>query len=147
MDIEDELNPPSISLHKLKIWVQDCADELDGDMLWLDTIIDCTCGGSRVTIHGGFMSLDNLVSWLHQITELQNKSPGAATLACWEPNLVIKLSVNKLGSMSTEVFITPCLTSQEHTFRFELDQSYLEHFARDLKRTIDKIKNKKVSSQ
>ncbi len=146
MDIEDELNLASISLHRLKIWVKDSADELDGDLLWLDTLIECSEGGSRVAIRGAYMSLDNLQSWLIDIKELQQKTPGDASLSCWEPNLVIKLSVSKLGSMATEVFITPCLMSQEHVFRFELDQSYLEPFARDLKRTIDKIKSKKVSS-
>lgn len=145
MDLDDELNPPSISLHRLKIWVKDSADELDGDMLWLDTLIECSEGGSRVAISGAFMDLNNLHSWLTEIKELQKKTPGDAVLDCWEPNLVIKLSVNKLGSMLTEVFITPCLMSQEHLFRFELDQSYLEPFARDLIRTIDKIESKKVS--
>lgn len=145
MDIEEELNPPSISLHRLKIWVQDCAE--DGDMLWLDTLIECSEGGSRVVIHGAYMSLDTLESWLAQIKKLQKQTAGEVRLDCWEPNLVMNMSLNNLGHMQTTIFITPCHRSQKHEFQFELDQSYLEPFERDLKRTIDRMKSKKVSSK
>jgi hypothetical protein len=49
----------------------------------------------------------------------------------------VKLAATQLGHISMEVEITPDNVTQEHTFRFELDQSYLEPVIESCRKIVD----------
>ena len=66
------------------------------------------------------------MTWLAELEDLNRSVTGEANLVPLEPGLSVKLTVDALGHISMEVDITPDNMTQEHTFRFELDQSYLE---------------------
>ena len=51
---------------------------------------------------------------------------GGADLVSLEPELSVELKMNGLGKIEMKVEITPDYVRQEHSFQFELDQSYLQ---------------------
>ena len=68
---------------------------------------------------------------------------GEASLDCMEPELSIELRAQGLGHISMKVSITPDHLTQEHTFQFEVDQSYLGDLVDDCRKTLTEypIKN------
>jgi hypothetical protein len=81
--------------------------------------------------------LSELADWVVAAEKLQEKLDGEANLICMEPELSVKLIVDKLGHMLLTVDITPDNHSEEHCFRFELDQSYLPEMIRGCRAVLD----------
>ena len=53
-----------------------------------------------------------------------------------EPELSIELRGEELGRISMKVSITPDHQTQQHTFQFEVDQSYLADLVNDCRKTL-----------
>ena len=124
----EQLGPPDIKLGGLQIWVHgrqfpDATDYWDGN--WLRITAHCGTHGADVWTTGSIINLPALVSWLAELEDLNRSLSGEAKLVPLEPELCVTLAATKLGQLSMEVEITPDNVTQEHTFRFELDQSYL----------------------
>ena len=62
---------------------------------------------------------------------------GAAILDCMEPNLRVELKMQSLGQITMTVHITPEHITQQHSFEFEIDQSYLPAFLRQCGQVLD----------
>ena len=125
----DQLGPPDIKLSGLQIWVHgrqfpDATDYWDGN--WLRITAHCGTHGADVWTTGPILNLPAVVSWLAELEDLNHSLTGSASLVPLEVELSVTLTAGELGHISMEVEITPDNVTQEHTFRFELDQSYLE---------------------
>jgi hypothetical protein len=124
-----QLGTPDIKLGGLQIWVHgrqfpNATDYWDGN--WLRITAHCGTHGADVWTTGAILNLPAVVSWLAQLEDLNRSVAGEASLVPLEPELSVKLTADALGHISMEIDITPDNITQEHTFRFELDQSYLE---------------------
>jgi hypothetical protein len=125
----EQLGAPDIKIHGLQIWIHGRQfpnedDYWDGN--WLRVTAHCGTHGADVWTTGPILHVPDIVRWLAALEEMNQSMSGEANLVPLEPELSVKLTMTQLGHISMNVEITPDNTTQEHTFRFELDQSYLE---------------------
>jgi len=59
---------------------------------------------------------------------------GEADLACMEPELSVRLQSEQLGHIRMEEEITPDNLTQQDTFEFEIDQTYLAELINECRR-------------
>ena len=130
---------PDVAIGPLKIWIHgrqfaEKTDYWDGN--WLRASAHCASSGATVEASGSFLRTDELERWLQQIEALHRSLQGTAALEPLEPELRITLTGDGLGHISAVVELTPDQLRQEHTFRFELDQSYLPPLALQLRTVL-----------
>jgi hypothetical protein len=130
----DRLGPPEISLAGLQIWVHgrqfpDQQDYWDGN--WLRVTAHCGGQGASVWVSGSIIHLSELLDWRDQTDQMRQTLSGMAALACMEPDLRVELKMESLGQITMTVRITPEHLSQQHSFEFAIDQSYLPGFLRE----------------
>jgi hypothetical protein len=123
-----ELGEPDIKLAGLKLWVhgyqfRESDDYWDGN--WLNATVICSEGGSSVLVQGNLIRTDEIIQWQGAVEKLGVELTGEASLQCMEPSIAVTLKAVSLGKVEMEVQITPNQLTQDHTFRFEIDQSYL----------------------
>jgi hypothetical protein len=63
---------------------------------------------------------------------------GEANLVSLEPELCVEVSMKELGRISMRVEITPDHMTQEHSFQFEIDQSYLSGLIESCRKVLSK---------
>jgi hypothetical protein len=134
-----QLGTPDIKLNGLQIWVHgrqfpDANDYWDGN--WLRITAHCGTHGADVWTTGPILNLPALVSWLAELEDLNRSLSGEANLVPLEPELSVTLTAGQLGQISMEVEITPDNVMQEHTFRFNVDQSYLAPVIESCRRIV-----------
>lgn len=128
MDLED-LGEPSPAIGPLRLWVhgrqfEGEQDYWDGN--WLRVTAHCAEGGSSVRVHGPIVHMGEIAQFLDGCQKLHETLSGGASLPCVEANLSPELHfVGSRGGLEGTVQITPDNLTQEHTFRFTLDQSFL----------------------
>jgi hypothetical protein len=125
----EQLGRPDIKLNGLQIWVHgrqfpDATDYWDGN--WLRATAHCGTHGADVWTTGSILHVPDIVGWLADLERMKTSLTGEANLVPLEPELRVKLAATQLGHISMEVEITPDNVTQEHTFHFDLDQSYLD---------------------
>ena len=125
----EQLGTPAIKLNGLQIWVHgrqfpNATDYWDGN--WLRITAHCGTHGADVWTTGSILHVPDVVGWLSDLERMNQSLSGEANLVPLEPELRVKLAASTLGHISMEVEITPDNMTQEHTFRFETDQSFLE---------------------
>jgi hypothetical protein len=136
----EQLGNPDIKLAGLQIWVHgrrfpNATDYWDGN--WLRITAHCGTHGADVWATGSILHVPDLVRWLAELEQLNRSLSGDANLVPLEPELRVKLAATQLGHISMEVEITPDNVTQEHRFRFELDQSYLEPVIESCRKIVD----------
>ena len=125
------MGEPDIQISELQVWVHgrqfpDADDYWDGN--WLLVTAHCGTEGSSVWVSGPIIHLSELHRWLVSCRKMEETLGGEANLECMEPELSVTIKAQGLGHLAMEVQITPNHLQQEHTFRFEIDQSYLPNF-------------------
>lgn len=135
----DGLGEPDIKLAGLKLWVhgyqfRDSNDCWDGN--WLNATAICSEGGSSVLVQGHFIRTDEIAQWQSAVEKLGVELTGEASLRCMEPYIAVTLKAVSLGAVEMEVQITPNLLTQDHKFRFEIDQSYLQPLSSQCARVL-----------
>lgn len=135
-----ELGEPHIDLAGLKLWIhgyqfRDCNDYWDGN--WLNATAICSEGGATVLVRGFFIRNDELFNWQCAVEKLSVDLAGEANLECMEPELGVTLTAKPLGAVEMEVNITPNHLTQEHSFQFSIDQSYLKPLSSQCARVLD----------
>ncbi len=136
----DKLGTPSIQIKGLKIWVhgRQFPKEMDyWDGNWLLVTVECSSHDAEVTVGGPIIHLSELKAWADAANKMQNTLSGEANLECMEPNLAVKLAIDKSGHIMMTVDISPDHLLQEHRFRFEIDQSYLPELVRSFRSVLD----------
>ena len=130
---------PDVALGPLALWIHgrespERSDYWDGN--WLRATARCATHGTSVVIDGTFVHAGQLQSWLAELERVHHSLEGTAELAPIEPELRVTLTSGAAGRMEAVVEITPDHLNQEHTFRFELDQSYLPGLMSSLRRLL-----------
>ena len=139
MDLS-KLGDPDIKIAALKIWVhgrqfEDAQDYWDGN--WLRVTAHCGADGGSALAHGSILHLGELANFVGECSKLHEAIEGWAELSCMEPNLGVKLSAtDSRGTIEAEIQLTPDQLTQEHSFLFVIDQSYLPSIITGLRRVL-----------
>ncbi|MDM8556099.1 hypothetical protein QUF75_15350 [Desulfococcaceae bacterium HSG7] len=132
---------PDISLSGLKIWI--AGRQFEGstdfwDANWLVVTARCSSYFSEVLTQGPIIHLSELELWMAELLKLNETICGEAVLNCMEPELSSSIRLNKNGSGTLTVFITPDNINEHHRFTFAVDQSYLPSLIRELQTVLTK---------
>jgi hypothetical protein len=100
------------------------ADDYD-DANSLNATAICAEKGATVVVEGAFIRTTEILAWQRAVQELAENLVGEARLECLEPEISVTLKGSPLGVVEMQVQITPDQLTQEHTFTFAVDQSYL----------------------
>ena len=136
-----ELGEPDIEIAALRIWVhgrefEDAEDYWDGN--WLRATAHCAASGASSRAHGSILHLGELVGFLDECAVLHKTLEGKAELSCIEPNLGVELSTSESrGNIDVNVRLTPDHLTQEHLFRFAIDQSYLPGIIKGIRKVLE----------
>jgi hypothetical protein len=135
------LGQPDIELKGLQIWIHarqfpNEDDYWDGN--WLNVTAHCSTHEASVWTSGPILHVPDLIRWLADLEVMNQRVSGAANLVSVEPELSVELSMNGLGHIRMKVEITPDHMTQEHSFEFEFDQSYLEGVINSMRTVLKK---------
>ena len=130
----EELGEPALQVSGFQLWVHgyqfpDLADYWDGN--WLRVTAHCGGPGASVWTSGAILRNVELLGLAEGCNALREGQAQRAELAPLEPDL--KLSIeprDRTGHFSVVVEITPDHLTQQHSFEFEIDQTYLPGIAR-----------------
>ena len=141
-----KLGSPDIRLVGLQIWVHsrqfpEASDYEDGN--WINVTVHCSAKDADVWVSGPIIHLPEIEFWADACTMMYKRLSGEANLDCIEPELSVKLRAETLGLISMEVAITPDHLTQQHRFRFEVDQSYLAELINGCRQVLAKYPIKK----
>jgi hypothetical protein len=137
----DNLGYPDIKLNGLQIWIHsrqflDAEDYWDGN--WLNLTAHCGTHGADVWATGAILRIPDIASWLVALEKMNQSLSGEASLESLEPELSVALSMSELGHVAIRVEITPDHMNQQHSFQFELDQSYLADLISSCRGVLEK---------
>jgi hypothetical protein len=85
------------------------------------------------------LHLGDLQTFLSEVESLNEGKRTDAQLPRLEPYLSVDMRVGKRGEILLTVQITPDNLTQEHSFKFEIDLSYLPGLIRELKSIFQKF--------
>lgn len=127
-DFFEKLGTPDITLAGLTIWItgrqyDDSTDFWDGN--WLLVVARCASEHSEVRVSGPLLHLSEMGDWASRLRQLSQSIQGEAALDCMEPELDMSISLDRRGSGTLVVSITPGAQVERHVFTFPIDQSYL----------------------
>ena len=93
-------------------------------------------------VRGAFLTSSSFERLALGCEELHASLAGQAWLASDEPNLSVKLEAkDRVGHVSAVVEITPDHLSQEHRFKFQIDQTHLLEIARQCRMVLARFPN------
>ncbi len=132
--VSEEMKPeeiqaePDLTFAGFQLWVfgrqfPQSKDYWDGN--WVVVRAVCDAQASRVEARGSFIHLPELGAWRSALRRLHRRVEGEAELKCIEPNLSAKVVLDKKGTGTFTVRITPDHMMEDHRFTFAVDQSYL----------------------
>lgn len=130
---------PDFSIGGFELWIYGrqfpkSDDYWDGN--WLDILARCTANSSVVQVDGSILHLTELHELMVECKQIYNTLSGEAELKCMEPNIGLKIKMKNRGHCELTVSITPDHLYQEHSFIFDLDQSYLPPVLKDLEQIL-----------
>jgi hypothetical protein len=130
--VDPHLGKPDIELSNLRLWVHGRAFPKEPassfDALQLDVTAHCGEVGADVWVRNILFRVDELDRWYQATKRMYQTVSGEAKLAPWEPYLAVDLQMDSTGHFTIEVRITSDHMNQWHTFRSELDQTFLPPF-------------------
>lgn len=139
-DFESERKDPDFCIGGFALWISgrqfpESDEYWDGN--WLDVIARCSSNSSMVQAAGAFVHLSELHDFLEGCKEIYDTLSGVAKLECMEPNLGLKIEMEKTGHLQLTVSITPDNLTEDHSFLFALDQSHLPPLIKSLEKIFD----------
>lgn len=135
----EKLGPPDLKVADFQLWVHGrefpgSQDSYDGS--WLRVTAHSGASGASVWMSGAILTVTDLPRWAEECDALAKGQTQEAELAPMEPELNVHIRrVDHLGHFTMRVEITPDHLKQDHSFEFEIDQTYLSEIARQC-RTI-----------
>ncbi|MBS2010914.1 MAG: hypothetical protein JST01_27935 [Cyanobacteria bacterium SZAS TMP-1] len=133
----EQSEEPHISVGVLKLWIFGPPSAED----WIDVIAVCRAPSATIRTSGHILQTADLRSWLRQIESMNRALVGTAILNGAEPNLSLRLQMDRLGIVEGQLDITPDVLTQVHQVRFEIDQSYLPSIISQTKAVIKKLED------
>ena len=135
-----ELNrEPDIQIEKLSIWVdarqfENAVDRDDGN--WL--IVRCVYKNenSEARASGAFLMTTDIERFMNECKDMNTHLSGEASLNSCEDNLDIKMKMEKMGRIESEISITNDHMQEDHRYTIPMDQSYLNSIISQCKEVI-----------
>jgi hypothetical protein len=128
----DELGQPDLQIAGFQLWVHNCDDEF-----WLNLTAHTGALGASVWASGSILKLSDLAGLASQCEALGKGESDEAWLGAIEPELKVTIKrTDQLGHFSMHVEITPDYLNQQHSFEFEIDQTYLSEIVRQCRRVV-----------
>ncbi len=126
---EEKLGSPDIRISGLQIWIHgyqfDEADN-DWDANWLRASAHCGASGASVWVSGSILTVNDIIRLASESEKLYQNEIKGLEIDPVEPELRIALkATDSCGHLELTVEITPDHLYQEHSFQFQIDQSYL----------------------
>lgn len=92
-----------------------------------DTHMSVKCKGvhSYAAIDHGLALTEQLFVWRDGLKKMYERLEGACDFSIVDPGFGISIECQKLGQLNVTVDISANLVSESHTFKYEIDQSYL----------------------
>jgi len=139
IDSPKESHPPDLSICSFELWIfgrqfPDADDYWDGN--WLDVTAKCCGTSSIVHAHGSILHLSELQQWLVECKQVYTTLSGEAHLRCMEPNIDVKIQMKERGACELLVSLTNDHLYEQHSFCFEIDQSYLPKLIENLETVL-----------
>lgn len=121
---------PDISIGNFKIWLY---EKEPNESVFFYAGVSCSTPNSLVFIEGPYVDFDSLRAWKYECEQLYKNLSGSAVLSFYEPHVYARIILDKKGQGSLFVQICcPDTMSEEHTFTFEIDQTYVQFLLNDL---------------
>lgn len=139
----ENLGPPDINIAGLQIWVHGYqfveADNYD-DANWLRVSVHCGANNASVWASGSIITVNDIIGLASDSEKLYKKEIKELEIDPMEPELRITMKTcDSLEHFELTVEITPDHLSQEHTFQFEIDQSYLPALVGQCKKLLERF--------
>ena len=137
---EPEYGEPDFAFCGLKVWIHGrefpkSLDYWDGN--WIDVTATCDSSNASVEVRGVILHLTELQHLCGLIETMQRELSGKQELECMEPYLTFVFNVEKTGAVDFKLIVKPNpLTAEEHTFHFEIDQSYFPMFVQQCRSVL-----------
>jgi hypothetical protein len=129
-------------IYGLRLWVhgKQFPDETIGpDADWLRITAQYQAFGASVWTSGPIAWASHLSTFLDQLKAMNTELSGTATFDSVEPGLNISLEMTKLGHVLFEVAITPDHMRQQHSFKYQIDQTYLPAAISQLEKIVERF--------
>ena len=140
---KEKLGAPDIKIGGLQIWVhgyQYAEADDDWDANWLRVSVHCGASGASVWVSGSFMTVSDILSLASDAEKLYEGDIKELEIDPVEPELRIAMkSTDSRGHIELTIEITPDHLSQEHSFLFEIDQSYLPPLVGQCKKVLQRF--------
>jgi hypothetical protein len=136
-----QLGEPDIRLNGLQLWIHGRQFPIEQDYWdgnWLNVTSHCGAHGANVWTSGSILHIPDLVRWLAALEEMNQSMSDGADLVSLEPELSVELKMKELGHVRMRVEITPDHMNQEHSFEFELDQTYIPNLINEVREVLAK---------
>ncbi len=136
----EELGEPDFKIAGVQLWVhgRQFPDSQDyDDSNWLRVTAHCGTLGASVWASGAILMVTDLLRWAEECEALGKGEAAEAELDPMEPELkVVIRQFDGLGHFMMRVQITPDHLKQEHSFEFEIDQTYLPEVTRQCRAIV-----------
>ena len=129
----DELGKPDLKIAGFQLWIhgRQFPDSEGDDGNWLIVTAHAGSSGASVWTSGAILMTEHLAHLTDQCEALRKGEMDEACMGEIEPDLKMRIQrIDQLGHFSMHVDITPDYLNQQHSFEFEIDQSYLPDIIR-----------------
>jgi hypothetical protein len=145
---EDEnLGTPDIKIAGLQIWIhgyQFAEADNEDDANWLRVSAHCGAIGASVWVSGSLIMVNDIERLSSGSEKLYQNQIKELEIDPLEPELHIALkTIDSRGHLELTVEITPDNLSQEHSFQFEIDQSYLPPLISQCRKILERFPYRK----
>lgn len=123
-----QIDKPDLVIEKLKVWIHgrqfpDASDYWDVNWLYVTARYDSVM--SFVEVSGHIIHVSEIEAFLESSEKALQGLVQTIELPTMEPNISLKLELDKLGHIKGELNITPDHLSEKHEYTLDMDQSYL----------------------
>lgn len=136
-----DIGEPALTIAGFSAWVHrrqfpDSTDHWDGN--WLDVTARMKRHNAHVWVSGALLTTMDLAAWRDGCERLLGGGAEKASLEPVEPELEVAMSKTDAGGhIEMRVEITPDHLHQKHSFRVEIDLSYLPGLIQELDSILD----------
>lgn len=128
MDTIEKFGKPDLKIAGLLLWIhgrqfEDSLDYWDGN--WVRVTAHCGAIDTSVNVTGSFLNLPEISTLENELNKLTLNLKGKFDWFLVEPYLGVTFEFDNLGHIEVNIKITPDNLTQEHSYIFEIDQSYL----------------------
>lgn len=139
--LHEKYGEPDLKICDFEMWIYDYefprSKESNNDN-WLITSASCRSMYSYSCIHGPILQTSTISYFLNDLKKMYDTLKGAAELPVIEPNLSLGLYLHSPSLIEVKVNMSQEHSLEDHTYTYEIDQSYLPQIIRQLKNILSK---------